>query len=206
MTDSGYPAYPPPQNPNDGQPRPAQYLNHSTHYSGPPLGPTRRRRSPLVIATIILALILMLIIGGGYVVRNAEAHDIEAVLVKWDKTGELNGNYERNQLTCAKWQDPSAQTPSTAKPNIRETIDVYNGVTQISISPLLDTAYARARLTSTDLTHYDSQGNYPSESINVGFELVKENGSWKVCDEGINVMGRGRALLLGWKLSGPPQR
>lgn len=197
-----YSQNPIPDRPNYGQAKPLPMNDQSSHN---PVLP-QRRISPRSVVVLLFISALVLIVGAAYIMRNSEAHDIEATLIKWDKTWELAGNYEKNQLTCAKSQDLSAQTPSAPRAHDQENIDVYDGVTEISVSPLMNTAYAEATLTSTDLSRYDSRGNNVSRSFAAGFELVKENGSWKVCDWGSDVMKRHRTLLVGWKIQGPPKQ
>ncbi|MBV8863128.1 MAG: hypothetical protein JO259_14920 [Mycobacterium sp.] len=89
---------------------------------------------------------------------------------------------------------------------MQTTIDIHSGTTEIGIGPLLGTAYAVATLTQADTSRYDSVGNYPTTTGTYGFELIKENGQWKVCDWGVDVETRSRIIVLGWKLSGPPTK
>lgn len=175
-------------------------------FSAPPAAPAKRRVPLVIIAVLLVGLI------GAYVARNDAANDVQAVLHQWATTWDLpqaEARVEaRNQITCAENQIPldNSQQNADSTKRTQSTIDVHSGTTEIGIGPLLGTAYAVATLTQADTSRYDSYGNYPATTSTYGFELIKENGQWKVCDWGVDVENRYRMIVLGWKLSGPPSK
>ncbi|GAA1087313.1 MULTISPECIES: hypothetical protein [Tsukamurella] len=125
--------------------------------------------------------------------------EIKAAVRAWgDSWNKDDGGASRTALTCLARRTPGA--PETRPQGVQITAQAWSGSMEQQISLTLDTAYSPGSVSGR--TSDDTSAEYISESV--GFELVKENGNWKVCDWGKDVADRRRTSILGWKLSGPP--
>ncbi|MFC4128114.1 hypothetical protein [Nocardia rhizosphaerae] len=139
---------------------------------------------------------------------------IESTPMLWAETFDGVNNVEaRQQLTCAEnryFKAPEASAGNSSAGTRGTEIDVHSGTGEMYISPGLDAAYAEATITLWDIAARGLRAEPDTDHLKVGFEMRKENGSWKVCDWGSENSGsdspmlRNRFTLLGWKLSGPP--
>ncbi|MBF6427497.1 hypothetical protein [Nocardia cyriacigeorgica] len=157
----------------------------------------------------MVAIVGVAVIGVAYAVRDQNADDIETTLELWAETfNGVNRIDARQQLTCA--ENRTGHSPRESASTSGTEIDVYSGVGEMKIGLGLDTAYAEAMITTWDTADPEGQYGRNASRLEVGFELRKENGEWKVCDWGSSNGGsdspisRSRFSLLGWKISGPP--
>lgn len=175
---------------------------------------TRRgaRMRPGLRVGIVISIILLLVLLTGYVLRAMTVHQIETALEEWNATWNTPTDLAtRDRLQCAAQKFP---IPSSASVHTDVRSELHTDA--VSVAPDLSTAYVKATITETytgpdpvdPVFHgaYDEvmkRGQpYPAA---YGFEMVKEGGSWKVCDWGGSaVMQKSRTVLLGWKLLGSP--
>ncbi|WP_280474555.1 hypothetical protein [Nocardia asiatica] len=153
-----------------------------------------------------LSVLGLALAASAYTVRATPAREIQDVLLQWSNTWDSGYDaVARNSLSCAKQQIPNPSTPPDPKLKLLTT---HLTVEHVYLGADLTTAYITAELSEWP-TAGGSQSLHATTS-DTPFELVKEEGRWKVCDwgsyteESHGVISGGRVLLLGWKLWGSP--
>ncbi len=159
--------------------------------------------------SIVLSVVLLVVLVAGYALRAMAVHQIEKTLQQWNATWNTpNDLAARDRLQCAAQQFPITSS-GPVQTNIRSELHTD----AVSVAPALSTAYAKVTISETytgpDPVYHGAYNEVMSQGqpypYKFGFEMVKEAGSWKVCDWGGSaVIQKSRTVLLGWKLLGPP--
>jgi hypothetical protein len=177
-----------------------------------PPAPQNYRRpsklSPGLVAIGAVAACIVLLVAGAYLFRASVVGGIEDTVNQWhradDAPDEATGRQIRNAVTCATEQLPPPSPTGNQNP------DPYNMGTVLSHSFHIDHIYVGLGLDTAWVvtTEHYVHSKSGSQMYQLGFQVVKEQGAWKVCkwdsDASYGLWRDKRTLLLGWELSGPP--